>query len=77
MAQVPEKVVSEALQLPDAQRIKLACRLLESIEPEVLPEVAEAWEKEIQRRIKKINSGKASGRPFEEVAREADEKYGP
>ena len=77
MTQVLEKVVSEALQLPDAQRIKLACRLLESIEPEVLPEVAEAWEKEIQQRLKKIDSGKASGRSFEEVAREVEEKYGP
>ena len=42
-----------------------------------LPEVEEAWEKEIQRRIKKIDSGEASGRPIEEVVREVDKKYGP
>ena len=72
-----EELKKEAMQLPEDQRISLAHELLSSIEPEVLPEVAKAWEKEIQLRIKKIDSGKASGRPFEEVAREVDEKYGP
>ena len=35
-----------------------------------------AWEEEIERRIKLIDSGVAKGRPFSEVLRDIDDRFG-
>jgi putative addiction module component (TIGR02574 family) len=51
----------KALKLPAADRVRLAETIIESVEDYADPEVAEAWQKEIARRIKDIDSGTAEG----------------
>jgi putative addiction module component (TIGR02574 family) len=64
----------QALRLPPADRVRLAEKMLESVEDYVEPEIAEAWEKEIERRIKEIESGAAEGIPAEKVFAQARKK---
>ena len=45
----------------------MAETIIESVEEYAAPEIAEAWEKEIARRIKEIDSGAAEGIPAEQV----------
>ena len=69
-----ETIASEALGLPEDQRLKLAYRILASVEfvPDAGAEAA--WEKEIQERIKRYDAGQASGIPGQEVFAELDKK---
>jgi len=46
-----DSVVSEAMQLPEDQRITFAHRLLSSVEPILNPEVEALWDAEIRERI--------------------------
>lgn len=57
----------KALQLPPAERVRLAESIMESVEDYTDPEVAAAWEKEIARRTREIESGTVKGIPAEEV----------
>lgn len=53
------------LSLPAGDRARLAKRLIESLDQD--PGIEAAWEKEIARRVARIESGKASLVPAEEV----------
>ena len=64
----------KALKLPPADRVRLAETILESVEDYADPEVAAAWEKEIARRMKEIDSGTAEGVPAAEVFAQARKK---
>ena len=75
MANEVEKVVEQALSLPELERLSLARRLLEDVEPEVNAEVDRAWEEEIVRRIAQIDAGTAVGRSWEEIKRDFDSRY--
>ncbi|MBI2924136.1 MAG: addiction module protein [Verrucomicrobia bacterium] len=63
-----ESLEKQALKLPATSRVRLAERILESVEDYASPDVAAAWDKEIARRVKEIKGGKVEGIPAEEVS---------
>ena len=64
-----EKLRSEALQLPDRERAELAHELMKSLDAPVDTDAAEAWEKEILRRLAEVESGTATLIDREELRR--------
>lgn len=61
------EITKEAIQLPRQQRLVLAGLLLELEDGGADPKADEAWEQEIQARIKAVDDGTAVGIPYEEV----------
>ncbi|MCA1659420.1 MAG: addiction module protein [Verrucomicrobiaceae bacterium] len=57
----------EALELPPDQRLALAQRLLDSVDPEPDPGAAAAWESEIARRIAQFDTRESNAIPAAEV----------
>lgn len=55
-----EKVRSEALNLPEAERAELAYNLVVSLDEPPDSDVEKAWDMEIMRRLSEIDSGTAS-----------------
>jgi putative addiction module component (TIGR02574 family) len=73
-----EDITREALKLSREQRLALAGFLLEIDDPTASdPEVEAVWEQEILARIRAIDDGTASGVPYEEVMRAAQERLAP
>jgi len=70
------EIAEEALTLPQSEQLKLARTLLEKAEASGDVGTEAAWEEEIERRIHKIDSGLAKGRPFADVLRELDRRLG-
>jgi hypothetical protein len=70
------EITDEALRLPQHEQLRLARTLLEQAEAVGDVDVDAAWEDEIERRIKLVDSGMAKGRPFAEVLREIDRQLG-
>jgi putative addiction module component (TIGR02574 family) len=60
MASAAKEIIEAALKLDPAERERIAHELLESIDQSASPELSPAWEIEIQRRIRKIESGEAT-----------------
>lgn len=56
------------------ERAELAYFLLSSLEPEE-EGAAAAWDAEISRRVAEIRSGKANGKPADQVFAELRERY--
>lgn len=75
MAAELEKVVEQALSLPGFERLSLARRILESVEPQASEEVERAWEEEIVKRVEKLDSGTAEFRPWEEIKKDFDSRF--
>jgi putative addiction module component (TIGR02574 family) len=69
------EVVNSALVLTKEQRAELAHKLIVSLDKESEAEVQCAWYIEIEKRIAEIKSGKASGRPAEQIFDEIRAKY--
>jgi len=67
-------LTEEALRLPQDQQLRLARTLLENTEASGDTGAESAWEEEIERRIKMVDSGLAKGRPLGDVLREIDRK---
>ena len=61
------EITDEALRLPEQEQLRLARTLLEQSEAIGDVEAEAAWEDEIERRIKLVDSGLAKGRPFADV----------
>ena len=72
-----EDITQQVLQLPARQRLVLAGFLLEMGDAGDHPEVDEAWEQEIQDRIKAVDSGAVTGISYSDVMREADQRLAP
>lgn len=53
------KLCSEALMLPETERAELAHELVKSLDAPADTDVADAWDKEILRRLAEIDSGTA------------------
>ena len=68
-----QKMKTQARRLKPRQRVQLAHFLL-SLEPDEDDAVAEAWKKEIARRVQEIRSGKAVGKRAEQVFAELREQ---
>ena len=64
-----EHVIEAALKLSEQERLEIAERLYESLEKWEEPEADEAWDKEIKRRLKLVEEGKAKFLTWEEALR--------
>jgi len=60
-------LLDEALRLPDDEREQLAWALLDSVHGPAEEGAAEAWTREIQRRLDDLRSGRSRGRSWEDV----------
>jgi putative addiction module component (TIGR02574 family) len=61
----------EVLELPPRSRVRLAEKIMESIDDYATPELEAAWDDEIERRVKDIQTGVEKGIPAGEVMKEA------
>ena len=75
MSDLLDKMTNEALSLPIKDRAKLAYRLITSLDEHIDSDLSNAWEIEINRRVKDINNGIAKGRPAEQILSEIKAKY--
>ena len=71
-----ESLLEQALQLPDAERGKLAMQLLRTLDPEDEDEVSKdeweaAWSAEIDRRVREVDDGGAELLDGDEVLADA------
>jgi putative addiction module component (TIGR02574 family) len=63
------ELLKHALTLPDKDRADLAASLIDSLDSTVDEDVEIAWQEEIARRLKDVESGKVKGIPWDEVRR--------
>ena len=70
-----QEVVNKALNLSPEERAELAHELILSLDDTRDKEVETAWDAEIERRVREIKSGKAKGRPAEDILAEIRAKY--
>ena len=61
----------EILELPPLSRMRLAEKIIESIDDYASPQVEAAWATEIERRVREIESGAEEGIPAEQVMKNA------
>lgn len=71
------EIARDCMDLPSAQRLKLARILLDVSEPDqdFSPEVATAWEVEIAARVEAVINGTAKSHPLAEVFAQLDNLY--
>lgn len=70
-----EKVLNTALTLPDEERVGLIEALIASLQPADRPPFDESWGKIIERRSAELRSGQVAALPWDEVKRQAREKW--
>ncbi len=75
MSVLLDKMTNAVLSLPKNDRAKLAHELIVSLDDQIDSDVNNAWEKEINRRVKEIKEGTAKGRPAEQILAEIKAKY--
>lgn len=75
MTAIAEEITTAALTLPGEDRAMLAQVLLRSIEGPEEEGATEAWEAEIARRMDRVRTGTATGRPAEEVFADIRARY--
>jgi len=75
MSLLLQEVANRALELSPEERAELAHELIVSLNDTIDKEVETAWDAEIERRVKEIKSGKAQGRPAEDIFAEIRAKY--
>ena len=67
-------IEAHVLAWPAAQRLRLAERLVASVQDFATPDVAAAWEAELEQRIADVQSGCATGIPADEVMVQARQR---
>ena len=75
MSLMLQEVVNKAFDLPMEERAELAHKLIISMDSVIDRGVETAWDAEIGRRVMEIRSGKAKGRPAEDILAEIRAKY--
>lgn len=60
-------ILDQALEMPEKDRAAIAERLLASLDDKPDPDVEEAWQREIQRRLAQLDRGEVECVPWEEV----------
>jgi putative addiction module component (TIGR02574 family) len=63
------ELLKKALDLPDHERAELAGNLIDSLDTTVDEDVEAAWQEEIARRLKDVETGKVKTIPWDEVRR--------
>lgn len=71
------ELAEDAAALPGEQQLKLARILLELSESDspLDTNIQEAWDKEIDRRLQELRSGKVKGVPLEEVRKRIESRF--
>jgi hypothetical protein len=69
-----EKLVDEARNLPDDQKLTLANRVLELTETAVADDVEDAWDSELRARIQAYDAGRSQTRSAGEMFNDLDSK---
>jgi putative addiction module component (TIGR02574 family) len=67
MSKTTDDILNNAMRLSTTERAELAAALLASLDGEPEDAVDAAWITEIQRRVERVRSGEAKGRPWSEV----------
>lgn len=75
MSSLLQEVATKAHSLSPDERAELAHDLIVSLDEAIDTEYEMAWDAEIKKRVKEIKSGKAKGRPAEEILAEIRAKY--
>jgi putative addiction module component (TIGR02574 family) len=75
MGNEARRLFEEALRLPAEERTRLASELLASVEGEAEADVEAAWAVEIERRARKVLSGKAVTHDWGEVRQRLEQKH--
>ncbi len=70
-----QEVTSNAFKLPFDERAELAHELIASLDVTAKSKVEKSWNSEIERRVMEIKSGKAQGRPAEDILAEIRAVY--
>jgi putative addiction module component (TIGR02574 family) len=71
MSTTIDEVESVALQLPRAERARLAERLIASLDEDLV--IEDRWKEEVRRRVEELRAGTVPSIPGEQVFREIDE----
>lgn len=71
MTPTVENVISDALTLPNGDRVEIVEAILASLRPEDRPPFDESWREEIRRRAAELRSGEVTGIPWSEVKAQA------
>jgi putative addiction module component (TIGR02574 family) len=71
MATTADLIERKLLKWPAAKRLKLAEKLMASVDDFATPEIKSSWDDEIEARISEIREGKANGITADEVKVEA------
>ncbi len=69
MNEDPARLLAEALKLPQDARAALAASLLDSLDQEVDEDAESAWQAEIDRRLRELDSGRVKPVPWSEARR--------
>ena len=71
------EITRDCLELPTAQRLKLARILMDVSEPgqDFSPNVEAAWDDEISARVIAVKNGTAGSRPLVDVLAQLDQLY--
>jgi putative addiction module component (TIGR02574 family) len=69
-----DTVLGQALRMPEEERAEIAEKLIASLEDSPDSAVEEAWQEEVARRIRDLESGAVVGIPWEEVRRRLRDK---
>jgi putative addiction module component (TIGR02574 family) len=67
MTQEAQELLQKALALPDHERAELAGTLISSLDATVDPDVDAAWQQEVVRRLREVQSGKVGTVSWEDV----------
>jgi putative addiction module component (TIGR02574 family) len=67
MSLTTQRILQDALALPEDQRAELATRLLQSLDQDVEPDAEEAWAVEIERRCAALDAGEVVPSDWHEV----------
>jgi putative addiction module component (TIGR02574 family) len=67
MAAQANRVLSQALRLPDKERARIAATLIESLDAEIDAEVEKKWRAEVARRIEELDAGRVKTVPWTEA----------
>jgi putative addiction module component (TIGR02574 family) len=70
-----EKIKKQIIALPMEERAELAHELILSLDQTASTDVEKSWNTEIKKRLDEIKSGKANGRPAENILAEIRAKY--
>ena len=73
MTRNAERVLDDALRLPEQERAEVAARLISSLDAEADTDVDAAWIAEIERRCAELDAGTAVTSDWEEVRRRIEE----